>query len=145
MTKGKKRNPELARLMNRDAFVNSARLRREQVSFDGGAILCQEFTARDFVEYIAYFKRDDKGVPQWSDIEQVELWKFVTHLGAINPDGTKMFPDFAEMPDLQPDVLRTIGTKILHLSKVISEVADKDPNAPSSSSSPTDGTSPSEK
>jgi hypothetical protein len=135
MGKGKNRNPELAHLMDRNAFVEAGRLRQEAVPLpESGALLVREFDARDYIEYMSYFKYDDKGEPSWAEVERMEFYKFVVHLGAINPDGSRMFPAFSDMPSLRADFLRPAADCILRLSGLKKEVADNLPNAEGTSS-----------
>jgi hypothetical protein len=143
MTKGKRREPAALHLMNRDPFVAAYSLPQEEVPLpDGGTLLIRAFDAEEFIEYNKYFNRDKDGKPQWSDLEKLKFGKFMTHLCAINPDGTKMFPDFSAMPGLRPDVISMIGSAALRLNDLITEngeVIVEDPNVsdPSSTGSQT--------
>jgi hypothetical protein len=142
MTKGKKKNPELARLMDRQALTLAYAPRRKEVDLpEGGSILVQEFIGPSYLAYQQYFEWKDvegKPVPQWTPEKRVNLYKFVTHLCAINPDGTRMFPDFETMPDLRADVLKLCYDSIMELSfPKEDEVNAESPNA-SSSTSPKD-------
>jgi hypothetical protein len=134
MSKGKTKHPELA-LLDRNAFVARAGLRQEEVPLpEGGALLVREFTSADYVEYMSYFKYDAEGKPSWSEVERMDFLRFVVHLGAINPDGSRMFPDFVTMPHLRSEYLRPVADSILFMSGLKKEVADNLPNADGTSS-----------
>jgi hypothetical protein len=121
MGKGKTKHPELT-LLDRNAFVAQAGLRQEEVPLpEGGALLIREFDAEEFIEYGLYFKRDDNGKPQWSDAEKLKFGKFLTYLCAINPDGTKMFKSFEDMPGMRPDIISVIGSAALRLNGLRTE------------------------
>jgi hypothetical protein len=143
MTKGKNNHSELS-ILSRDAFVRAAHLEHKEVVIPGiGTVLVRGFTGPEYIRYIKYFEFDAERKPQWSDEKRMDFNKYVVSVGTINPDGSKMFPNFESMPDLRPDVLRTLTMEIQKLSGLRNddEVSDKIPNVSgtSSASSQTDG------
>lgn len=128
--------------MNRQALLDASHLKRKTVKTEAGDVLVQEITNAQRKEYIRFLDVGEDKLPHASVEKMVDLPALCAFFGALNDDGTRMFPNLADAKEVRFDVLNAIATGVLELSGLVNvEVPDTLPNEKEISTEPSPSSS----
>jgi hypothetical protein len=119
-----KANPELKRLMSRDAFTNATRLREMDIPIpEVGTFRVRELNGDQRMKYLDFLEVDDNGTAKFGPAKQVRFNEFVISMGVIDGDGSRIFSTYDDVPDLRKDVSELLCAAILRLSLMLTDQA----------------------
>lgn len=129
-------------ILGKDAFMQASRnLKRELVELEelGGSVWVRELSGKQLLEYNEKIQELQKGNPELTASNSLELISLMVSLAACDEDGNLLFSqdEVKQLMDNSFNVLVKLSTKAMELSglgNAVKEVSEQLKNAQTSSS-----------